>query len=75
MIFNVLLPLNKIHKSKNGYAVSLIKTGVEIMELGVANTVRPPVVPLSKENNKELEGAIKAVLERYPIESKEVSRQ
>jgi 5-dehydro-4-deoxyglucarate dehydratase len=71
---NVLLPLNKIRKSKKGYAVSLIKAGMEVMGLGVANTVRPPVVPLSREDYRDLEDVIKAALKRYPIESKEVSR-
>lgn len=71
---NVLLPLNKIRKSKKGYAVSLIKAGMQVMGLGVANTVRPPVVPLSKGDYQDLEDVIKAALKRYPIESKEVSR-
>ncbi|MBT2686713.1 5-dehydro-4-deoxyglucarate dehydratase [Bacillus sp. ISL-47] len=71
---NVLLPLNKIRKSKKGYAVSLIKAGMEIMGLGVANTVRPPIVPLSEDDYRDLESVIKATLERYPIESKESIR-
>ncbi|MCI4060113.1 dihydrodipicolinate synthase family protein, partial [Bacillus cereus] len=43
---HVILPINDIRKQRKGYAVSLIKAGMEIMGLNVRNTARPPVGPV-----------------------------
>ncbi|MGM0830341.1 MAG: 5-dehydro-4-deoxyglucarate dehydratase [Bacillota bacterium] len=72
---NVLLPINQIRKARKGYAVSLIKAGMEIIGMPVANTVRPPCVPVEKEHYEQLKTIIEKTLEKYPVqhvESKEL---
>ncbi|MBM7660159.1 5-dehydro-4-deoxyglucarate dehydratase [Bacillus mesophilus] len=64
---DVLLPINDIRKSRNGYAVSLIKAGMEIVGLPVGNVVRPPVISVEKEHYKQLEQIIQTTLEKYPV--------
>jgi 5-dehydro-4-deoxyglucarate dehydratase len=64
---DVLLPINNIRKSRKGYAVSLIKAGMEIVGLPVGNVVRPPVIPVEKVHYEQLEVIIKSTLEKYPI--------
>jgi 5-dehydro-4-deoxyglucarate dehydratase len=71
---DVMLPLNRIRKSRKGYAVSMIKAGMEIMGMNVQNTVRPPVVPVEKEHYEELESVLKTVLAKYPAVKQEVTR-
>lgn len=63
---DVLLPINDIRKKKKGYAVSLIKAGMEIMGFNVGQSVRAPVVEVSREHYKELEGIVKQALDKYP---------
>lgn len=63
---DVLLPINDIRKQKKGYAVSLIKAGMEIMGFNVGQSVRAPVVEVSREHYKELEGIVKYALDKYP---------
>lgn len=70
---DVLLPINRIRKARKGYAVSLIKAGMEIIGLPVVNTVRPPVIPVEKEHYQQLETIIKSALEKYPVDNKEIS--
>jgi 5-dehydro-4-deoxyglucarate dehydratase len=72
---NVLLPINQIRKARKGYAVSLIKAGMEIIGMPVANTVRPPCVPVEKEHYEQLKIIIEKTLVNYPVqhvESKEL---
>ncbi|MBD1379548.1 5-dehydro-4-deoxyglucarate dehydratase [Metabacillus arenae] len=69
----VLLPINRIRKARKGYAVSLIKAGMEIVGLPVGNTVRPPVIPVEAEHYKALEAIIMKALEKYPVDNKEIS--
>lgn len=71
---DVLLPINRIRKARKGYAVSLIKAGMKIQGFNVANTVRPPCIPVEKEHYQQLESIIKLALEKYPIEKKETSQ-
>jgi len=71
---DVLLPINRIRKERKGYAISLIKAGMNIMGMSVLNTVRPPAIPVEKEHYQQLEAIIKLALDKYPIENKEVSR-
>ncbi|MFD2212651.1 5-dehydro-4-deoxyglucarate dehydratase [Metabacillus endolithicus] len=70
---DVLLPINHIRKQRKGYAVSLIKAGMEIMGFPVQNTVRPPCVPVEKEHYEQLKKIIENTLAKYPIQNKAVS--
>jgi len=67
---NVILPIHRIRKKKKGYAVALIKAGMEIVGLPVGTNVRPPVTPVEKEHYEELEHIIKKALEKYPNDVK-----
>ncbi|WP_100406921.1 5-dehydro-4-deoxyglucarate dehydratase [Bacillus solitudinis] len=69
---DVMLPLNRIRQARKGYAVSLIKAGMEIMGMDVRGTVRPPVIELEKAHYHQLEAVIKNTLEKYPIVKEEV---
>jgi 5-dehydro-4-deoxyglucarate dehydratase len=70
---NVLLPINRIRKARKGYAVSLIKAGMEIQGFPVANTVRPPCIPVEQGHYEELKKIIHSALKKYPIVNKETS--
>ncbi|MFC3040760.1 5-dehydro-4-deoxyglucarate dehydratase [Virgibacillus xinjiangensis] len=63
---DVILPINAIRRKRKGYAVALIKAGMEIVGLPVTNTVRPPVVPVEKEHYEELKQVLKSALQKYP---------
>lgn len=63
---NVILPINDIRKQRKGYAVSLIKAGMEIVGLPVGNAVRPPVSPVEKEHYYQMESILEKALELYP---------
>ena len=67
---NVILPIHRIRKKKKGYAVSLIKAGMQIVGLPVSTNVRPPITPVEEEHYKELEVIIKKALEKYPNDIK-----
>lgn len=66
---NVILPIHRIRKQKNGYAVSLIKAGMNIVGLPVSTNVRPPVAPVEKEHYEQLKVIIKNALEKYPAQA------
>jgi 5-dehydro-4-deoxyglucarate dehydratase len=61
-----LLPIHRIRKQRKGYAVSLIKAGMEIVGLPVGSSVRAPLIEVEKEHYKQLESIITRVLDRYP---------
>lgn len=63
---HVILPINDIRKQRKGYAVSLIKAGMEIMGLNVKNVTRPPIVPVEKDHCRQLETILKNAMDRYP---------
>ncbi|ASN06266.1 5-dehydro-4-deoxyglucarate dehydratase [Virgibacillus necropolis] len=63
---DVILPINTIRKQRKGYAVSLIKAGMDVVGLPVGNTVRPPIIPVEKEHYKQLEVIIENTLTKYP---------
>ncbi|SDW10617.1 5-dehydro-4-deoxyglucarate dehydratase [Marinococcus luteus] len=67
---NIILPINRVRRKRKGYAVSLIKAGMEIVGLPVRNTVRPPVVPVEKEHYEELRQILKTAHEKYPSSRK-----
>jgi 5-dehydro-4-deoxyglucarate dehydratase len=62
----VLLPINRVRKKRAGYAVSLIKAGMEIMGLPVGKTVRAPLMPVEKEHYQELEAILTLTIDRFP---------
>ncbi|UOY87712.1 5-dehydro-4-deoxyglucarate dehydratase [Bacillus glycinifermentans] len=63
---HVILPINDIRKQRKGYAVSLIKAGMEIMGMNVKNVARPPIVPVEKDHCRQLETILKNAMDRYP---------
>ncbi|SEI01240.1 5-dehydro-4-deoxyglucarate dehydratase [Halobacillus karajensis] len=63
---DAILPINNIRRKRKGYAVSLIKAGMEIVGFPVENTVRPPVVPVTSEHYQELKFVLTKVLDKYP---------
>ncbi|MFP7170249.1 5-dehydro-4-deoxyglucarate dehydratase [Terribacillus sp. 7520-G] len=67
---DVILPINSIRKQRKGYAVSLIKAGMEIIGLQTRGYVRPPVVPVTKEHYNEMEKILMKALEKYPRKEK-----
>ncbi|TDQ41184.1 5-dehydro-4-deoxyglucarate dehydratase [Aureibacillus halotolerans] len=66
MYQEVILPINAIRNQRQGYAVSLIKAGMEIMGHSVKNTARPPILPVEPEHYKQLEAILKRAHELYP---------
>ncbi len=63
-----ILPLNNIRKQRKGYAVSLIKAGMEIMGLSAGDTVRAPILPVEQEHYKQLEVVLNNVMSRFPVQ-------
>jgi 5-dehydro-4-deoxyglucarate dehydratase len=64
----VILPINRIRKQRKGYAVALIKAGMEIVGLPVGKAVRAPFTPVEAEHYAELEKIIQHAFEKYPKE-------
>lgn len=62
----VLLPINRIRRRKKGYAISLIKAGMEIVGLPVGLAVRPPLVAVADDDYKELEQIVRVAFARFP---------
>jgi 5-dehydro-4-deoxyglucarate dehydratase len=63
---HVILPINRIRRQRKGYAVALIKAGMEIVGLPVGATVRPPLIPVEKEHYQQLERILKVAFEKFP---------
>lgn len=63
---DVILPIHRIRKQKKGYAVSLIKAGMQIVGLPVTTKVRAPIATVEKEHYEELKKIIDHALEKYP---------
>lgn len=70
---DVIFPINNIRRKRKGYAISLIKAGMEIVGLPVQNTVRPPVVPVASEHYEELKVLLTEVLDKYPSKTGVIS--
>ncbi|WHY91694.1 5-dehydro-4-deoxyglucarate dehydratase [Neobacillus cucumis] len=66
LLQQVILPINSIRRQRKGYAVSLIKAGMEIMGLPVGETVRLPILPVEKEHYRELESILNKAIDLYP---------
>ncbi|MDQ0189508.1 5-dehydro-4-deoxyglucarate dehydratase [Alicyclobacillus cycloheptanicus] len=62
-----LMPINQIRKLRKGYAVSLIKAGMEIMGLPTGSMVRPPLVPVEPAHYHMLERVLESVLQAFPV--------
>ncbi len=70
---DVILPINRIRRQGKGYAISLIKAGMEIVGLPVnSQNVRPPITPIKKEHYEELKKILTLALEKYPREAIEL---
>jgi 5-dehydro-4-deoxyglucarate dehydratase len=61
-----ILPISRIRRQRKGYAVSLIKAGMEIVGLPVGTTVRPPLIPVEPEHYRELERILAETFLRFP---------
>lgn len=59
----VILPIHRIRQLRKGYAVSLIKAGMDIVGLPVGLKVRTPLVQVETEHYVRLEAIIKRSLE------------
>jgi 5-dehydro-4-deoxyglucarate dehydratase len=55
----VILPIHRIRQQRKGYAVSLIKAGMDIVGLPVGLQVRSPLVQVEREHYVQLESIIK----------------
>ncbi|NHN33440.1 5-dehydro-4-deoxyglucarate dehydratase [Paenibacillus agricola] len=66
LYIDVILPINRIRKQRKGYAVSLIKAGMEIVGLPVGTTVRTPLTPVEKDHYEKLEAIIKRAFDKFP---------
>ncbi|TDF95964.1 5-dehydro-4-deoxyglucarate dehydratase [Paenibacillus piri] len=65
-----ILPINRIRRQRKGYAVALIKAGMEIVGLPIGTTVRPPIIPVEKEHYRQLEQILKVVFDKFPKNNK-----
>jgi 5-dehydro-4-deoxyglucarate dehydratase len=63
---HTILPISRIRRARKGYAVSLIKAGMEIIGLPVGTTVRPPLIPVEPEHYRELERILAETFRRFP---------
>lgn len=69
---DVIFPIHRIRKKRKGYAVSLIKAGMQIVGLPISLNVRPPVAPVEEAHYEELRKIIENALEKYPKSSKAI---
>jgi 5-dehydro-4-deoxyglucarate dehydratase len=70
LYLHVILPINRIRRQKKGYAVALIKAGMEIVGLPVGTKVRAPIVPVEKDHYQLLEQILKVAFDKFPKEKK-----
>ncbi|MFC7684898.1 5-dehydro-4-deoxyglucarate dehydratase [Ureibacillus sp. GCM10028918] len=62
---DVIFPIHNIRKQKKGYAVSLIKAGMNIVGLAVDTHVRPPIAPVEQHHYDALTEIINLAKEKY----------
>lgn len=67
---HVILPINKIRKQRKGYAVALIKAGMEIVGHPVGTTVRAPIIQVEKDHYDKLAQIIQVAFEKFPKAAK-----
>ncbi|NOU97300.1 5-dehydro-4-deoxyglucarate dehydratase [Paenibacillus sp. LMG 31456] len=70
LYLNVILPINRIRRQKKGYAVALIKAGMEIVGLPVGTQVRAPIVQVEKDHYQQMEQIIKVAFDKFPKDKK-----
>lgn len=66
---DVIFPIHRIRKQKKGYAVSLIKAGMQIIGLPVTTAVRAPIAPVEEAHYQELKSIITKALAKYPAKA------
>lgn len=66
---DVIFPIHRIRKQKKGYAVSLIKAGMQIVGLPVTTNVRAPIAPVEEGHYEELKVIIENALKKYPAKA------
>lgn len=66
---DVIFPIHRIRKQKKGYAVSLIKAGMQIIGLPVTTAVRAPIAPVEEVHYQELKSIITKALAKYPAKA------
>ncbi|MFE5321055.1 5-dehydro-4-deoxyglucarate dehydratase [Paenibacillus sp. NPDC056579] len=71
----VILPINQVRKLRKGYAVSLIKAGMEIVGLPIGGKVRAPLVEVEKEHYAQLEKLVTRANTLFPPKSPISSEQ
>lgn len=71
----VILPINQVRKLRKGYAVSLIKAGMEIVGLPIGGRVRAPLVEVEKEHYAQLEKLVAKANTLFPPKSPISSEQ
>ncbi|MCL6517053.1 5-dehydro-4-deoxyglucarate dehydratase [Alicyclobacillus sp.] len=62
----VILPIHRIRRQRKGYAVALIKAGMEIVGLPVNRSVRAPLTPVEEEHHRALARIIEHAMTQYP---------
>lgn len=65
---HVILPINRIRRQKKGYAVALIKAGMEIVGLPVGTQVRAPIIQVEKDHYQQMEQILKIAFDKFPKE-------
>lgn len=65
----VILPINNVRRLRKGYAVSLIKAGMEIIGLPIGGKVRAPLVEVEKEHYAQLEKLVTRATALFPPKS------
>jgi 5-dehydro-4-deoxyglucarate dehydratase len=63
---HVILPINSIRKQRKGYAVALIKAGMEIVGHPTGRTVRAPIIEVEDDHYKKLEQIIRIAFDKFP---------
>jgi len=69
----VIFPIHRIRKQKKGYAVSLIKAGMQIVGLPVTTNVRAPIAPVEEGHYEELKSIINNALAKHPTRVKAIN--
>lgn len=67
----VILPINAIRRQRKGYAVALIKAGMQIVGHPVDTAVRPPIVRVEPEHYAQLERIIGTAFALFPHPNKQ----
>ena len=72
---NVIFPIHRIRKQKKGYAVSLIKAGMQIVGLPITTNVRAPIAPVEEGHYEELKVIIENALKNILLMQRQYNRR